>query len=196
MQAQAKVTVESILSLDLGTDRAFVAKRVTDASVAMLNQWAGNGIARDTFNQKAVKRIVELTAFASNPTSEAIAASTGLRASVALCLVAALAKPGQTIRFADMKHALHAGTGGEDAKNIAGVSRAKLSRFIGTVEAGAVSSMVSRTMGKKGFLTALGLVGRADKSAVTFAENVTEAQIVRDVAKAVSSMTEGQLNAI
>lgn len=140
-------------------------------------------------NQKGVKRFAQALNFAlSGNTKDFDQVTAYMVASVML-------SKEQTITFA-RAHFL-CGLGVDGATHIKGVSRARLARFIGSAgTAGTITSKVSRTTGKGGFFTALGITTKSDKHSFTLSDNAKNHPLLTAYAHQLQNMSDSALQLI
>ncbi len=143
---------------NLGTDRGFISKRLNEHTAQLLIAWGFDQARVAQLNQKAIKRAVELASFATAPTADAVANSSGLRASLMVALGLGQYDAGHRVAMVDLHATLNASKGREGCKALKNARR--LVAVFGAIEPGSVSSMVSRSIGKRGFIP----VDRADRS--------------------------------
>lgn len=178
-----------ILSLDLGSDAARVRRTIERGGQALIDSLAAfvplESLA--LMNQKAVMRTVQSVSFAVSGAVEDFNKSTAY-------LVSLVMLTGQErVSFADALHVM--GAGGEGTAPVNGVSRAKLQRFLGgrAGTAGTMVSQCSRTVGKRGFMTALGVTVKGDAHAFTLTSKARELPFMLAYGFALQNMTEGAL---
>lgn len=108
-------------------------------------------------NQKAIKRLAQSVAFVAG---DLVA---GFDKATALIVASIALSKDKVINFRDMRFAM-GGVGDENTVHIKGVSRSRLTKFIGTItNEGTRVSQCSRTVGTGGFFAALGIVKSVDK---------------------------------
>jgi hypothetical protein len=182
---QNAITV--IQNRDLGTDKGFIAKRLNSHVVELMNATVSpEMVSPDAMNQKGVKRIVQLANFAVSGNVEDFDAVTAFMVSAVL-----LTKQ-ETITYRDA-HFL-CGLGIDEAQHVKGVSRAKLSRFLGTAgTAGTITAKVSRTTGKRGFFTALGITAKGDAHSFTLTPTAKQNPLLLAYAMQLEKMTDSAL---
>ena len=164
-----------------------------EQALAMLIAWCGGEQFPQQWGQKGIMRCTQLAQWCASPTVEGL--DKGLAHSLLMMGIAASATPGKRMTFADIKHASHAGTGGEHAKSIAGVNRLRgLIALVGQAGASSVASMTTRTFGTGGF--AAHLVTRCDRQTIEMRPDARTSQLVRDVVYALGSMSDGQAQAL
>ncbi len=188
MQNVNNSVVSLFESRDLGTDRAFVnnvLKRGGDAlkvfmgQVFKVEQFAG-------VKQKGMKRVIQAASFALSGNVKDYDEGT------AYCVALVMLTNQTTVKFSDA-HALM-GCTIDGAQHIKGVSRAKLSRFLGRVgTAGTVTSKTSRTVGSGGFFTGLGITLKGDAHSFTLCDGARENPLLLAYAMQLQSMTDSQL---
>ena len=137
--------IKSILRFATEGNCEFVAGALDGQTVASMH------------NQKAIKRLAQAIAFCAGDLVAGFDKATAL-------IVASIALSKQNIiNFSTMRFAM-GGTGDENTVHIKGVSRARLSKFVGTISnEGTRVSQCSRTVGTGGFFAALGIVKSIDK---------------------------------
>lgn len=191
MQNANNSQVLSIL-VNASTDSMFIQKRLNNETVANTCAALCSEAQAQAMNQKARKRFVQAVSFAVRGNNDDFDAVSAL---VVSSLV--LAK-GDKVHFSQL-HAL-AGLHKEGVENdaIKGVSKSKLNKFLGLGgTAGTITSKVSRSVGKGGLLTALGLVVKSDKHSVTIDRKAVDASpFVLAYAVRLSNMTAGQFELI
>lgn len=137
-------------------------------------------------NQKAIMRTAQALNFIASGDSAAFDNVT------AMLISTILLSTQKTITFSDV-HYLIGGNGNENSSHVRGVSRAKLSRFIGLCSnMGTVTSKASRTVGKNGLFSALGISVKSDAHSFTISETAKSNPFVIAYAARLQSMTEGQ----
>ncbi len=180
--------ITAILS-NASSDSMFIIKRLHDENVVNTCAALCNEAQAQAMNQKARKRFVQAVSFAVKGNNADFDAVT------ALVISALILAKGETVHFSQL-HAL-AGLHREGVENdsIKGVSKSRLNRFLGLGgTAGTITSKVSRSVGKGGLLTALGLVTKSDKHTVTIDRKAVDASpFVLAYAVRLSGMTDGQL---
>ena len=188
MNNQNANVVSFIESRDLGTDGAKVRNifaRAGEGLKLFLGMVCDTGHV-SAMKQKGVMRFVEGSSFAisGNPKDY----DEGTAYSVSLVMLTTQ----DTVKFSDA-HALM-GCTIDGAQHIRGVSRAKLSRFLGHVgSAGTVTSKVSRTVGKSGFFTGLGITCKSDNHSFTLCPGARENKWLLAYAAQLEKMTDSQL---
>lgn len=81
---------------------------------------------------------------------------------------------------------------GTEGANVKGVQRPRLVKFLGTVGTnGTISSKTTRTVGKNGFLTAMGITTKSDNSTVELAEGAKSNAYIVLYSHALERMTDG-----
>ena len=87
------------------------------------------------------------------------------------------------------------GAKNENAQNIAGVSRAKLQKFLSieTTEK-TIKAKVTHGCGKNGILTALGLTVKSDAHGFTISKDAKQSAFLLAYASSLEKMTEGAFN--
>lgn len=176
-----------IVNRDLGSDKSFVAKRMNDHVIALLNATVSPEMVNtEKMNQKGVKRIVQLTNFAVSGNVDDFDPVT------AFMVAAVMLTKQETITYRDA-HFL-CGLGVDEAQHVKGVSRAKLSRFLGNAgTAGTITSKVSRTTGKRGFFTALGVTTKGDAHSFTLSPDAKQNKLLLAYAQQLEKMTDSAL---
>lgn len=159
-----KFNADAVMNVrSLGDDAITVKNMLNDATVATLNEVVTLE-ELGKMNQKAVMRTVQGASFIANNTDirRFDAATAGILA------IAYLSGEGVYSTFESVRFAL-AGVGNEDSKLPKGVQGAKLRKVCGVVPRGTIESKASRTVGKNGFLSALGITCKSDKHGFTVA---------------------------
>jgi hypothetical protein len=140
----------------------------------------------DAMNQKGVKRFTQAVNFALSGNVKDFDEVTAFMVSAVM-----LSKE-ETISFSRV-HFL-CGVGVDGATHIKGVSRQRLARFIGNAgTVGTITSKVSRTTGKGGFFTALGITAKADRNSFTLTANAKQNPLLLAYAVQLEKMTDGAL---
>ena len=184
---QTNQHVNLLLNTGFGSDTSFIQKQVLkggDFFAELITQICTfEQLKAITSNQKGVKRFVQSLNFALNGDINTFDAVTAYMVS---CV--ALTKD-NTIKYQDA-HFL-CGVGNENAKLSKGVSKAKVSRFIGNAgTAGTITSKVSRTSGKNGFFTHLNITSKSDKHSFTLSDNAKSNALILAYAYQLERMTE------
>ena len=143
------------------------------------------GIVSGMTNQKAVMRLAQASNFIATGDVSAFDKGTAL-------IVAALAlTPKTEISLSDL-HFIMGAKGDDSTVMLTGVSRSKLARVITLIDSvGTVTSQCSRTVGTGGFLTALGVVKSAGKTAFSVVNRAHP--FVQAYALRLNNMTDGAL---
>lgn len=176
-----------LLNSTFGTDTSFIQKQVIKGAkffadfIAQLSTI--EQLKAVTENQKGVKRYTQCVNFALTGDSKAFDAVS------AYMISGIVLTKDKTITYQNAH--FMCGVGSDNASNIRGISRAKLARFLGDAgTAGTVSSKVSRTTGKNGFFTALGITTKSDKHSFTLTDNAKNHALVLAYAHQLERMTE------
>lgn len=179
-----------ILNVDCGTDTARVRKLVT-RSQAMIDS-LGLMLTPDAVkgaNQKALMRMVQAVSFAVSGAIDDFNRSTAF-------LVSTIMLSSQSrVTYQDAHYLMGAHT--EGANNIGGVSRARLQRFItraGTTAT--ITSQCSRTVGKRGFFTSLGITTKGDAHSFEMTPTARSNSLIVAYAYQLQTMTDGNLRLI
>lgn len=145
-------------------------------------------VVRAMTNQKAIMRGAQGCNYVATGDVSAFDKAT------AIIVATIVSTPKDVISFSDL-HFIMGAKGSDDTVMIPGVSRAKLARVLTLIDsAGTITSQCSRTVGTGGFLTALGVVKSAGKTAF---EVVNRAHpFVIAYAKRLHDMTDGALQLI
>jgi hypothetical protein len=172
---------------NLGSDSGFIQKRLNKNVIELLNATVSPAqVDPEMMNQKGVKRLVQLANFAVSGNIEDFDPVT------AFLVSAVMLTKQETITYRDA-HFL-CGLGADDAQHVKGVSRAKLARFLGNAgTAGTITSKVSRTTGKRGFFTALGITSKGDAHSFTLAPNAKQNPLLLAYAHQLEKMTDSAL---
>lgn len=135
-------------------------------------------------NQKAVKRFLQACNFAlSGDTSNFDKNYAYVFATIALT-------KSDSISFDSMRFIM--GLKSEGAKVIAGVSRQRLDRFINLQStAGTIKTKTTHSVGKNGFMTALGVTSKSDAHGFTLTGNAKTHPLVTGYAYQLEKMTDG-----
>lgn len=143
----------------LNSDVKFILKHAHEGACEFVKGAIDPAIVQKMTNIKAVKRLAQAVAFCAGDSVGGYDKATAL-------IIASIALSKQkTIDFKTMRFTM-GGIGDENTAHIKGVSRARLSRFLGTISnEGTRVSQCSRTVGTGGFLSALGAVITAGKTA-------------------------------
>lgn len=179
----------AILARDLGTRNAQVARTIERGGQALIDSLGAflpvEAIAG--MSKTAVTRVVQAVSFAVSGAVEDFNKSTAYLVSLVLLTGQ------QRVSFADALHVM--GASGEGTAPVNGVSRAKLQRHLqgraGTL--GTMVSQCSRTVGKSGFLTALGVTVKGDAHGFTLTEKARSLPFMLAYGYALQNMTEGAL---
>lgn len=179
--------VSMLSSGSFGTDTSFIKKQIakgaqnfSDLLNAIVTQEQLSAIMK---NQKGVKRFVQSLNFAlSGDTNDFDAVSAYMVSCIALT-------KDSTITYKNA-HFL-CGIGSDNAQLIKGISKAKVSRFIGDAgSAGTITSKVSRTTGKNGFFTALNITSKSDSHSFTLSDSAKNNPLILAYAYQLEKMTE------
>lgn len=176
-----------IMNRDHATDTAFINKRLTEHVIALIDATvAPESVAPEAMNQKGVKRLVQLASFAVSGNYRDFDEVTAYMVSAVL-----LTKQ-NTVTFKDAQFLC--GLGQDDAQHIRGVSRAKLARFFKReTTAGTITSKVSRTAGKRGFFTALGITSKSDAHSFTLTDQAKQNALLIAYAYQLEKMSDQAL---
>lgn len=179
----------AILALDLGTDSARVARTITNGGQPLVDTLGAflTVSALGGMNQKAVMRAVQALSFSVSGASEDMDRVT------AHVVAAVMLSTDSIISFESMRY-LAGQSGILDPKSIGGVSRARLQRFIrngGTAKT--IESKVSRSVGKRGFLTALGVTVKSDAHSFTLQPGARQSAFLLAYSHQLQAMTDGAL---
>jgi hypothetical protein len=186
-QIKLNDVVNAILRAPLGTDYARVSRTIARGGQPLVDTLGAflNVDAIAAMNQKGIMRAVQAVSFS---VSTAVEDFDPVTASViaTVCLSAQ-----ETISFAAMRFA--AGQSNMvQPPSIAGVSRARLMRFgLRGGTAKTIESKVSRSVGKRGFLTGLGVTIKSDAHSFTLTPAARQSGFVLGYAHALDSMTDG-----
>ena len=188
MQNAINAIVANLNKGAYSSDSSFIAKQIDKGGEYFAN-FINQTVQPEqinAMNQKGAKRFAQAVNFAMSGNVKDFDPVTAF-------MVASIVLTKQsTITFKDA-HFL-CGIGSDDAQLIKGISKAKLSRFIGGAgNAGTVTSKVSRTTGKGGFFTALGITGKSDKHSFTLTETAKSNALILAYAHQLQNMTEGAL---
>lgn len=135
-------------------------------------------------NQKAILRTVQACDFIA--TGDALKSCDEVTS--AMVAIIALANQSQ-VSFADAHLAAGAS---KEASPIKGVSRARLARFLPrTSNLGTITSKVSRTVGKAGLFTALGITVKGDTHSFILTDAAKSHPFIIAYALGLEQMTEG-----
>ncbi|UBM12785.1 hypothetical protein [Cupriavidus metallidurans] len=178
--------IETLKSLSLGTDAARTLKLAQhEATAALATQYASADTLR-AMKQKGVMRFMQACAFIASGDVKAYDRGTAVVMSVV-----ALSED-KDISFASLQFV--AGKVTEDAKLIGGVSKQRIVKHIGKVgTVKTIESKVSRTVGKGGFLSALGVTTKSSGHGFTLADSAKQNAFVIAYAQALNKMTDGAL---
>jgi hypothetical protein len=191
-QLQINEVTRAILAMDLGTDTKRVHRTIANGGQPLVDTLGAflTVEALGAMNQKAVMRAVQAVSFAVSGAAEDLDKVTA--AVVAVVMLSA----DETITFESMRYA--AGQSGMiDPKSVQGVSRAKLARFgLRGGTAKTIESKVSRSVGKRGFLQALGVTLKSDAHSFTLQPGARSSGFVLGFATQLQSMTEGGLQLV
>ena len=168
------------------SDNSFIAKQVKlgGAHFAELAPMLSTTEQLNAMNQKGVKRFVQAVNFALSGDLKQFDAVTAYMVS------AIILTKDNNISFQNA-HFL-CGLNSDNATAIRGVSRAKVSRFLQNAgTAGTITSKVSRTAGKGGFFTALGITSKSDKHSFTLSDNAKNNALLLAYASQLEKMTDG-----
>lgn len=188
-QVNHNEVTRAILSMDLGSDCARVARTIAnggqilvDTIGALLSVESLSGM-----NQKAIMRAVQAVSFAVSGAVEDLNKTTAHI--VAMLMMTA----DERIAFESARF-LCGQTGMIAPTSVNGVSRAKLQRFIGRAgTAKTIESQVSRSVGKRGFLTGLGVTAKSDAHGFTLSPNARQSAFVLGYAHQLQALTDGAL---
>jgi hypothetical protein len=186
-QITHNAVTSAILALDLGTDSARVARTIRNGGQPLVDTLGAflSVEALQGMNQKAVMRAVQAVSFAVSGSTDDLDPVT------ASVISAVMLSSDACISFESMRYAAGQ-TGILDPKSIGGVSRAKLMRFIGRGgTAKTIESKVSRSVGKRGFLTGLGVTEKSDAHTFTLREGARASGFVLGYAHQLQTMTDG-----
>ena len=172
---------------DFASDTSFIRKQVSKGGQffsELITQLSTiEQLQNITKNQKGVKRYTQAINFALNGDVTSFDAVTAYTVS---CIALTKSK---SISFQDV-HFL-CGVGSDNASHIKGISRAKVSRFIGSAgTTGTVTSKVSRTVGKNGFFTALNITEKSDKHSFTLTDTAKNNALILAYAYQLERMTD------
>jgi hypothetical protein len=184
---QTNAHLNILLSGSFGSDTGFIKAQIEKGGnffAELLQQICTvEQLKGITSNQKGVKRFVQSLNFALNGDIKSFDAVTAYMVS---CV--ALTKE-STITFQNA-HFL-CGVHNENANLIKGVSKAKVSRFIGNAGTkGTISSKVSRTSGKNGFFTHLNITNKSDANSFTLTSDAKSNPLILAYAYQLERMTE------
>lgn len=174
----------TILTISLGTDAPRVTRMLSHVpTVAFLNAIA-TAEQVSKMNQKGALRLVESCAFAVSGDAKSFDKGTAM-------LTAAIALTQQPrLVFDDLKFLM--GMGVDGASHIAGVSRAKMHKFIGRVgAAGTIRSKLSRTVANRGIFGALGITSKGDAHSCELTDTAKRHPLVIAYAAQLEKMTDG-----
>lgn len=182
----------AILSRDLATDTARVHKMIErggqpliDSVGALLTVESVNGM-----NQKGVMRAIQAVSFSISGDKDDLDLVTA-------SVIAAVMLTSDSVISYSAFRSVAGQSNMIDPGSINGVSRAKFMRYIGKGgTAKTIESKVSRSVGKRGFLTALGVVSKSDAHHVTIAPNARESGFVLSFAHMLQEMTQGALSMV
>lgn len=182
----------AILALDLGTDTPRVQRTIARGGQPLVDT-LGAFLTVESLagmNQKAVMRAVQAVSFAVSGAVDDLDPVTA--STIATVMLTAQ----QTITFAALRY-----TSGQsnmqDPSAIQGVSRARLQRFgLRGGTANTIVSKVSRSVGKRGFLTALGVTAKSDTHSFTLQAGARESGFVLGYAHQLQTMTDGALSLV
>lgn len=174
------------------------AKGATPADVARVRKFAtvqacafmGDAINPDTVkgmtNQKGIMRLAQVVAWCASGNVDALDPVT---AYVVSCVL--LTKQ-NSVTYSDF-HYVAGGKGDENTTHIRGVSRSRLNKFLPTTaNMGTVTSKTSRSVGKNGFLTALGVTAKTDdKHGFALCEGAKSNPVIVAFGARLESMTDG-----
>lgn len=167
------------LKSDASRVTRYIAHPATAQTLALLVPVA----AVSLMNQKAILRTVQACDFiATDDTAQCD--------EVTSALVALIALSNQSrVTFNDAH--IVAGAAKEGA-NVAGVSRARLARFLPrTSNLGTITSKVSRTVGKRGLFTALGITAKGDAHSFELCAGAKSHPFIIGYSARLEQMTEG-----
>lgn len=170
------------------SDNSFIAKQLSKGGeyFASFAPIVCDENQLDAMNQKGVKRFTQALNFAISGNVKDFDEVT------AFLVSAVMLSKEETITFSRV-HFL-CGVGVDGAAHIKGVSRARLARFIGNAgTVGTITSKVSRTTGKGGFFTALGITAKADRNSFTLTADAKSNPLLLAYAKQLEKMTDGAL---
>lgn len=181
----------SIATGAYASDTGFIAKQIIkgDKHFAEFAPLVCNDTQLKAMNQKAVKRFVQSVNFALSGNVKDFDAVTAYMVSAIV-----LTKDNK-VSFQNA-HFL-CGLNTEHAQAIKGASRAKLNKFLGNAgTAGTITSKVSRSVGKGGFMTALNITSKSDKHSFTLTDSAKHNPLLLAYAKQLENMTDGAFNLI
>lgn len=186
MQSQAQL-IDTLKTLSLGTDLGRTLKFAEhEATASLAVQYASAETLR-AMKQKGVMRFMQACAFIASGDVKAYDRGTAYVMSVVALSV------DKDISFASLQFV--AGKVTENAKLIGGVSKQRLSKHlkgsVGTIKT--IESKVSRSVGKGGFLSALGVTTKSSGHGFTVADNAKQNPFVIAYAQALDKMTDGAL---
>lgn len=173
-------------SLSLGTDASRCKRFAEREPVAELAcKFATENDLR-AMKQKGVMRFLQACEFIASGDVKAYDRGTAVVMSVI-----ALTQD-KDISFASLQFV--AGKVTEDAKLIGGVSKQRIAKHIGKVGTiKTIESKISRSVGKGGFLTALGITAKSSGHGFTVADNARQHAFTVAYAQALNKMTDGAL---
>lgn len=180
-----------IASNAYASDTGFIQKQVIKggAHFEQLAPMLSTSEQLSAMNQKGVKRFVQSVNFSLSGNVKDFDAVTAYMVSAVI-----LTKQ-ETVSFQNA-HFL-CGLNTEHAQAIKGTSRARLNKFLGNAgTAGTITSKVSRTTGKGGFFTALGITNKSDKHSFTLSPTAKNNALILAYASQLEKMTEGAFNLI
>jgi hypothetical protein len=191
-QIKHNEVTNAILTLDLGTDAARVARTIANGGQPLVDT-LGAFLTPDSIkgmNQKAVMRAVQAVSFAVSGAVEDLDKVTA--AVIAVVMLSAQ----ESITYGAMRYA----AGQSNMVNpgsIGGVSRARLQRFgLRGGTAKTIESKVSRSVGKRGFLTALGVTLKSDAHTFTLTPGARASGFVLGYATQLQTLTDGALELV
>jgi hypothetical protein len=169
----------------LGTDYKKTIASATDAVSALVETFPNWESACNQMNQKALFRFIQSVDFiVSGSVNRYDAVSAGM------CAIVLLANESQ-VSFENARFALSS-TGNEDSRLPKGVMGARLRKILGLTRRGTVESKVSRTVGKNGYLTCLGITVKGDAHGFTITDKQHPFLIAHGVA--LSRLSDSALN--
>ncbi|MPS48528.1 hypothetical protein [Methylobacillus sp.] len=179
-------TINLLASLSFGSDTSYVRKQVEKGG-KFFAEFVPQICAPEqlqAMNQKGAKRFVQAANFALTGDTKSFDAVT------AYMISAIMLSKSETITFKDAHFAC--GLNSDDAKNIKGVSRARLGKFLGNAGTpGTITSKVSRSTGKGGFMTALGITSKGDKNSFSLTATAKNHPLIVAYALQLEKMTDG-----
>ena len=181
------------LNSSLGTDRPFIEKRLSNQHVAAGFDALVSGSQVANMKQKGIKRIVQCISFCVTGDMKDFDPVSGL-----VCAAIALTGESEKVEFSRLHALCGIHREGRESAALQGVSKARLNKFLSLGgSAGTVSSKVSRTVGEAGFLTALGLVLKSDKTSFVVDKNARDSSaFLIAYASALARMTDGQFKIV